>query len=200
MLKTAPFLALLTLLCFGCDDDRMPGTDSGLPTRDAGTVPDAGTPTDSGTAADSGTDAGTPTCFLLSATIAGGGLDALDGAFSEASATWMRPTGEECPASGLDEVSVPFETVCYTNDTGAELGVTFEVLVGEEEIRPAAVVYDGTSIPTDRTQCAAVSSDLVIDAAEAYYVMPAGGSVTFVATLQQADTGTFQFVISPDEE
>ncbi len=193
MKKTVSLLALVTLLAFGCDDARTPGTDSGAGT-DAGTTA-SGTPTDSGTA-----DAGTPTCFPLSGPVNAGVPDAIPSEFTASSATWMRPTGEECPATGLGETAVPFETVCYVNDTGADLGVTFEVLVGTEEIRPAAVLYDGDAIPTDRTQCAAVSSDLVIDAAEAYYVVPAGGTVTFVATLQDADTGTFQFAITPDEE
>ena len=177
-----PVLVLALLLVAGCDDSAP--ADGGV---DAATA-DAG---------GSGSDAGTPTCFPLS----GPSFDvpdAINSSFTSATATWMRPTGETCPATALGDTAVPFETVCYVNDTGAALGVTFEVLVDGGTLRPAAVIYDGATMPADATQCAAVSSDLVLDVAEAYYTVPDGATVTLVATIQDPGTGDIQFVITPD--
>ena len=140
-------------------------------------------------------DAGGSDCFPLS----GPSFDlpdAIPSSFTISTPTWMRPTGEVCPATGLGASAVPFESVCYINDTGASLDVSFEVIV-DEGLRPAVVLYDGSSISAEPTQCAAVSSDLVIDVAEAFYAVPAGAIVTFVATLQEPGTGDFQFVITP---
>lgn len=202
------FLTLILSLACG-DDDASPdaGTDSGTPDSamdDAG-GDDAGND-DAGGDDAGGDDAGSDdageadagvTCFPLS----GPSPDLPDAIPSELTAespTWMRPTGEECPATGLGEDTVAYDSVCYVNDTGGDLDVLFEMLVGDEELRPAVVIYDGTEIPADATACAAVSSDLVIDAAEASYTVPDGASVTFVATVQEPRTGTFQFVITPE--
>lgn len=142
-----------------------------------------------------GADADTTNCFPLS--VPSTDLpDAIPSMFTGATPTWNRPTGEECPAPTLGDTAVPFETICYVNDTGASVDLLFEV-VAVDDITPAAVIYDGNSIPNDPTQCAAVSSDLVIDVADAYYTVPVGATVTLVATLQDADTGEFQFVITP---
>ena len=143
----------------------------------------------------SGIDAGTTNCFPLS----GPSIDlpdAIPSTFTGATPTWNRPTGEECPAPTLGDVAVPFETVCYVNDTGASVDLLFEV-IAVDDIKPAAVIYDGDSVPSDPAQCAAVSSDLVIDVADASYTVPVGATVALVATLQDADTGEFQFVITP---
>ena len=179
-------LGLALALAAGCDDDR---TDAGV---------DSGPGSDAAVADAGATDAGGSSCFPLSGP-SSDLPDVIPSAFAASSPTWMRPTGETCPATGLGETAVPFDTVCYVNDTGAEIGVTFEVLVdGEGDLRPAVVVYDGEAVPTDPTQCAAVSSDLVLDVAEAYYTVPSGGTVTIVGTLQDPGTGDFQFVITPD--
>ena len=156
---------------------------------------DAATP-----AIDSATiDAAIQNCFPLSGP-SNDLPDVIPSSFTAASPTWMRPTGEVCPATGLDETAVPFDTVCYTNDTGAALDVLFEVIVEEEEDnpKPVAVIYEGTEIPASPTQCAAVSSDLVLNAAEAFYTVPTGATITFVASFQDPDTGDFQFVITPE--
>jgi hypothetical protein len=164
---------------------------------DAPAMEDAGTDAGGGEDAPAMADAGPVTCFPLSGPSADL-PDAIPSSFTAASPTWMRPTGEECPATGLGDVAVPFDTVCYENDTGADIDVLFEVLVGEEDLRPAVVIYDGTAIPSDAMGCAAVSSDLVIDAAEAFYTVPDGAMITFVATVQEPGTGDFQFVITPE--
>ncbi|MCP4447634.1 MAG: hypothetical protein GY811_20195 [Myxococcales bacterium] len=141
-------------------------------------------------------DASAANCFPLSGP-SSDLPDAIPSTFTGESLTWNRPTGEECPAPTLGDTAVPFETVCYVNDTGASVDILFEV-IAVDDIKPAAVIYDGDSIPNDPAQCAAVSSDLVIDVAEAYYSVPAGAIVTLVATLQDAETGDFQFVITPE--
>ncbi len=140
-------------------------------------------------------DAATADCFPLSGPSTDL-PDAIPSTFTGTTPTWNRPTGEECPAPTLGEVAVPFETICYVNDTGANLEILFEV-IAVDDITPAAVIYDGDSIPGDPAQCAAVSSDLVIDVAEASYTVPAGETVTLVATLHDAEAGDFQFVITP---
>lgn len=141
-------------------------------------------------------DASTANCFPLSGP-SSDLPDAIPSTFAASTPTWNRPTGEECPAPTLGESAVPFDTVCYVNDTGANLEILFEV-IALDDFRPAAVIYDGEGIPNDPAQCAAVSSDLVIDAAEVYYVVPNGATVTLVATQQEAVNGDFQFVITPD--
>ena len=198
MMKTVGLL--VSLLVLGCGDDDRPmdaGTDAAA---DTGAGLDSGAGVDSGADVDSGpgaVDGGMPSCFPLS----GPSVDlpdAIPSSLTAASPTWLRPTGEECPATGLGDTAVPFDTVCYVNDTGGALGVTFEMLVADEPLTPAVVIYDGEAIPADATRCAAVSTDLVIDAAEAYYVVPDGATVTIVATVQEPASGDFQFVITPD--
>ena len=195
---------LALLFAAACGDNTRATTDSGTAdtgTADTGTA-DTGT-ADTGTAdtgtADTGTaDAGSVTCFPLS-TPTVDTPDAIPGAFDAATPTWMRPTGEVCPATGLAAEALPFLTVCYENDTGADADFLFEMGVGEEDLKPAIVIYDGDQIPADPQACSAVSSELVIDSAETNYVVPAGGKITFVATIQEAGMGEFQFVISPNE-
>jgi hypothetical protein len=184
-------------LALACGDDG--GTvDTGTVdtgTADTGTV-DTGSG-DTGAPMDSATDTGgSPTCFPLSVpTVAL--PDALDVTLDGSSETWMRPTGEVCPATGLGDESVPWDSICYVNDTAAEITFTFEV-AGSDDPAPAAVIYDGTMIPTDATQCAAISSDLVIDVAEATHTVSPGAMVTLVGTFQTPGTGDVQFIITPE--
>lgn len=194
------FALSFSLACGDDDGGTDAGTDAGadVGTMDAGD--DAGGDDAGGDDAggdDAGeTDAGV-TCFPLS----GPSPDLPDAIPSEMTAdtpTWMRPTGEVCPATGLGDVEVPYDSVCYVNDTGADIDVLFEMGVGESELVPAVVIYDGDSIPADPTQCAVVSNDFVLNAAEASYTVPEGATITFVATVQEPGTGTFQFVITPE--
>lgn len=183
------------LLCLGlaaCDGGTT--TDAGAPDTGVSMGDDGGTGPDDSGAGDSGTSE--VTCFPLS----GPSPDLPDAIPSELTASslmWMRPTGEICPATGLGDEAVPYDTVCYVNDTGADLEVMFEMVVEDDTLAPAVVVYDGDAIPADRTQCAAVSTDLVIDVADTLYTVPDGARVTFVATLQDPGAGPFQFVITP---
>lgn len=202
-------LAFALSFSLACGDDDG-GTDAGM--TDVGTTDTGGDAGDDDAGADDagsddaaaddaggddgGDDAGV-TCFPLS----GPSPDLPDAIPSELTAdspTWMRPTGEECPATGVGDEDVPYDSVCYVNDTGDDLDVLFEMVVGESELVPAVVIYDGDAIPADAMDCAAVSTDLVIDAAEASYTVPADGTITFVATVQEPGTGTFQFVITPE--
>ena len=201
-------LVSLLLLCstFGCGDDdgaTDDGVDGSAPLDAAGADaagldsagPDAAGPDAAGPDA-AGPDAGASDCFPLSGPSAEV-PDAIPSALTAESPVWMRPTGETCPAEMLGEEAV-YDTVCYVNDTGEDLGVLFEMLTAGEPIQPALVIYEGASFPTDPTQCLAVSSDLVIDAAEAYATVPAGGTVTLVASIQEPGSGEFQFVVTPD--
>jgi hypothetical protein len=181
-MRSLLILTALASLIASCGDD---GPSS--PAVDANTA--------AGVDARASIDAGTTNCFPLSGPSTDL-PDAIPSTFTGATPTWNRPTGEECPAPTLGDTAVPFETVCYVNDTGASVDVLFEV-IAVDDFKPAAVIYDGDSIASDPTQCAAVSSDLVIDVAEAFYTVPVGATVTVVATLQDADTGDFQFVITP---
>jgi len=191
------FIPALALL-LACGDDGGT-TDSGTADSggDTGAPVDSGAPIDSGGSTDASDDSSTgPTCFPLSVPTAD-----LPGAIpvslTATSETWMRPTGEVCPATGLGAETVPFDTVCYVNDTAAAITFLFEV-AGISDPAPAAVIYDGTEVPTDQTQCAAVSSDLVIDVAEISYTVAPGAMVTLVATFQDPGTGDVQFVITPE--
>ncbi len=175
-MRSLVLLTVLAPLVISCS-----GGDSDSPAVDANTT--------------GGADADTTNCFPLSGP-SSDLPDAIPSTFTGATPTWNRPTGEECPAPTLGETATPFETICYVNDTGAAIEILFEV-VAVDDIKPAAVIYDGASIPADPAQCAAVSSDLVLDVADAYYTVPVGATVALVATLQDAETGEFQFVITP---
>lgn len=197
-------LALALSFSLACGDDDG-GTDAGTDGgSDAGAM-DAGGDDAGGDDAgaddaggdDAGEDDAGVTCFPLSGP-SPDLPDAIPSEMTASSPTWMRPTGEECPATGLGDEDVPYDSVCYVNDTGGDLDVLFEMVVGESELVPAVVIYDGDAIPSDATDCAAVSTDLVIDAAEAFYTVPADATITFVATVQEPGTGTFQFVITPE--
>jgi hypothetical protein len=196
-----PLLTIIAILPLGCGDDgggTDSGTDSATPdtsTGDTGTT-DTGTG-DTGMAMDSATDTGGGvTCFPLS--VPTPELpDALDVTLDETSASWMRPTGEVCPATGSGDEAVPWDSICYTNDTGEDITFTFEV-AGSDDPAPAAVIYDGMMVPADSTQCAAISSDLVIDVAEATYTVSAGESVTLVGTFQTPGSGDVQFIVTPE--
>lgn len=137
-------------------------------------------------------------CFMMSVPTAAL-PDAIPDAFDAGTPTWMRPTGEQCPATGLGAEAVPFKTYCYENDTGAPATFLFEIIVDDDTLDPAVVVYDGDAIPADALQCAAVSNELVIDSAEAAYTVPAGERVTIVTTLQAPGTGTYTFVAGPEQ-
>ena len=200
------FWMALGLCCaLACGDDDG-GSDAGVDSggddasadvgNDVGNDSGGDTGGDDAGADDAGADAGA-TCFPLSGP-SPDLPDAIPAEMTRESPTWMRPTGETCPATGLGDETVPYESVCYVNDTGADLDVLFEMVVGDSGLRPAVIIYDGDAIPADVTDCAAVSSDLVIDAAEAFYTVPADATVTFVATVQEPAAGTFQFVITPE--
>ena len=200
-------LAFALSFSLACGDDDGADPDAGSDGGSDAAMTDAGDDDaggddaggDDAGADDAGdTDAGV-TCFPLSGP-SSDLPDAIDSEMTAESPTWMRPTGEVCPATGLGDETVPYDSVCYTNDTGADLDVFFEMVVGESGLVPAVVIYDGDAIPTDVTDCAAVSSDLVIDAAEVSYTVPADGTITFVATVQEPANGTFQFVITPEGE
>jgi hypothetical protein len=200
--------AMLLALPIACGDDES-STTSGTTATTAGTGGTTSTSTATGGSTTSGgggmgtgggssTGGGSTTqCFPLSVpTVAL--PDGIPDGFTSSTPTWMRPTGEQCPATGLGTESVPFNTYCYENDTGAAAPFLFEIIVDDNTLKPAVVLYDGDSIPSDAQQCAAVSSDLVIDSAEAAYTVPTGGKVTIVTTLQQPGTGTYTVVVSPD--
>ncbi len=193
-------LTLVTALALGCGDDGG-GTDAAADTSTADTSAGDTSVADTSVAADSSADTGGdtgggPTCFPLS--VPTPDLpDALPVTLDGSSASWLRPTGETCPATGLGSEGVPYDSICYENDTGDAITFTFEV-AGSEDPAPAAVIYDGTMIPVDSTQCAAISSDLVIDVAEATYTVAAGEQVTLVGTFQTPGTGDVQFIVTPE--
>lgn len=193
---------MLLSLPIACGDDES-STTSGTVTTTAGTGGTTSTSTAVGgsmTSGSGGMGAGggsTTQCFPLSVpTVAL--PDGIPGEFTSSTPTWMRPTGEQCPATGLGAEAVPFKTYCYENDTGAAAPFLFELIVDDNTLKPAVVLYDGESIPSDAQQCAAVSTELVIDSAEAAYTVPAGGKVTIVTTLQTPGTGTYTVAVSPD--
>jgi len=204
-MRTLARLSLISSLALvlACGDDG--GTDSGTDTgvSDTGGGDTGGGDTgggdtgggDTGTA-DAG-DTGTgPTCFPLS--LPTSKLpDAIPVTLDGTSDTWMRPTGEVCPATGLGAEAVPYDSVCYVNDTAADITFLFEV-TGSDDPAPAAVIYDGAEIPADRMACAAVSSDLVIDVAEATHTVSPGAMVTLVGTFQDPGTGDVTLVITPE--
>ena len=195
---------LLCVFLVACGDDSAPPADAGADTGALDAGSDAGSDAATDAAMDAGSDATTDdaatdsgvTCYPLSGP-SPSLPDAIPSEFTATSPTWSRPTGETCPATGTGAVATPFDSVCYVNDTGADVDVLFEMIVGTSPIVPAVVIYDGDAVPSDVMQCASVSSDLVIDSAETTYTVPSGVQITFVATAQEPGLGTFQFVITP---